>query len=101
MTTNNTTRMGTNMSNGEMLPRITVTDDDDRHMVIAALMHHMHRTAASALLSGDVNGLVDDTRIIGRLLDELATEATVPDDAELAEHVERLRREFGQDGNGI
>lgn len=88
------------MSDG-MIPRITVQDDDDRYMVVQALMHHMHRVAASALLSGDVNGLVDDTRVIGRLLDELVTEAVVPTDDEMREHVERLAREFGQNGDDV
>lgn len=84
------------MSDG-MVPRITVRDDDDRHMIVTALVHQMHRTAASALLSGDIVGMVEDTRVIGRLLDELVTESTLPPDEEIAEHFERMKREFGDD----
>lgn len=88
------------MSDG-MVPRITVTDDDDRCMVIVALMHHMRWVTTSALQTGNVSGMVDDTKALARLLEDLITEAVVPTDNEMSEYIERLARELRRDDGSV
>lgn len=80
----------------EMVPRITVGDDDDRDITISALVHHMARTVGGALLTGDVLGMVQIVRRLTDMVETLVIEAGESMEApEMSdEDMENLIQEF-------
>lgn len=93
------------MSDG-MIPRIAVPDEDDRATIVAALIHYSHTLTGRAEECGyHFAHLVAEMKITADLLTDLVeqtrneaiTAAFDASDEEMAEHLKKLRQEFGND----
>lgn len=93
------------MENG-FTPRIVVPNDDDASTVAAALTGYLHGIFARVQLTGDIVGAIEEGKRSIELLEILVDSAkdehakrvfgTIPDDVELSETLDRMRKEMGE-----
>lgn len=90
----------------EFMPRIVVTNDDDAATVGAALIMYVQHISARAIALGDLESWIPEVRRSVDLLETVRDAAIqkeasarfgpMPDDAEMAEQLEKFRKSFGE-----